>query len=236
MLGTSEPRKILWRSHPLRGGLAQAQPRIALRPRRRQRLGQDHVPQHPLGARRRDRGQRQPAQGGAARRAPAGSVPRRRGDHPRPHDDGDRAVWDALTEQQRILDGQGDPRASSPSRTCSAPTTATPRVARDLDPRGPRHPLRDPPAAARHASGGFKLRVLLAQVLLGGPDVLLLDEPPPTTSTSSRSAGSRSSSPRTRAAPWSSATISASSTTSRPTCSTSTTAPSPSTPATTPRS
>src|SRR5215212_5090236 len=26
-------------------------------------------------------------------------------------------------------------------------------------------------------SGGFKLRVLLAQVLLGGPDVALLDEP-----------------------------------------------------------
>jgi len=43
-------------------------------------------------------------------------------------------------------------------------------------------------------SGGWQMRVALAQLLLRRPDILLLDEPT-TTSTSKRGRGSRSSRP-----------------------------------------
>ncbi len=49
------------------------------------------------------------------------------------------------------------------------------RASSILDGLGIPVPLHHMPLAT--LSGGFKLRVLLAQVLLGGPDVLLLDEP-----------------------------------------------------------
>lgn len=91
---------------------------------------------------------------------------------------GDAPTWDALTEQRGIAEGRGDParlhdledilrvhdgytleaRASAILEGLGIPTASH------------RKPLTT-------LSGGFKLRVLLAQVLLGGPDVLLLDEP-----------------------------------------------------------
>ncbi len=81
-------------------------------------------------------------------------------------------------------------------------------------------------------SGGFKLRVLLAQVLIGGPDCLLLDEPTNHLDILSIRWLEKSWPPI--AAPrWSSRTISASSTTSRPTSWTWITARSPATSVTT---
>jgi ATPase subunit of ABC transporter with duplicated ATPase domains len=92
---------------------------------------------------------------------------------------GDGDVWRALKERERIVDhGEGDATRIadledalriSGGYTLEARSTAVleglgiPIVAH-------RRPLST-------LSGGFKLRVMLAQVLIGGPDAVLLDEP-----------------------------------------------------------
>ena len=92
---------------------------------------------------------------------------------------GDDAVFRVLKERASIIDhGQGDPDrladiedllASLDGYTLEARATA---ILEGLGIALGSHRL---PLGT--LSGGFKLRVLLAQVLLGGPDVLLLDEP-----------------------------------------------------------
>src|SRR4051812_6033953 len=93
---------------------------------------------------------------------------------------GDAVVWNALTEQRRIADS-GDHLAASRMADLEDQIAAHDgytlegRSAAVLEGLGI-------PTAVHHAplgtlSGGFKLRVLLAQVLVGGVDILLLDEP-----------------------------------------------------------
>jgi ATPase subunit of ABC transporter with duplicated ATPase domains len=93
---------------------------------------------------------------------------------------GDAVVWNALAEQRRIADG-GDHddagRLADLEDRIAAHDgyTLEGRSAAVLEGLGI-------PTAVHHAplgtlSGGFKLRVLLAQVLVGGVDILLLDEP-----------------------------------------------------------
>ncbi len=96
---------------------------------------------------------------------------------------GDAVVWNALTEQRRIADSGEAAHAADAGRMADLEDqiaahdgyTLEGRSAAVLEGLGI-------PTAVHHAplhtlSGGFKLRVLLAQVLVGGVDVLLLDEP-----------------------------------------------------------
>ena len=91
---------------------------------------------------------------------------------------GDQIVWQALVEQARL----GASESPDPQRVADLEDriaahdgyTLEARASAILQGLGIPAPYEAPLSTL---SGGFKLRVLLAQVLLGGPDVLLLDEP-----------------------------------------------------------
>ena len=91
---------------------------------------------------------------------------------------GDTMVWKALEQRARIIDHAGDANqlaeleetiATHDGYTLEARATAI------LEGLG--IPITSHQQQLSTLSGGFKLRVLLAQVLIGGPDCLLLDEP-----------------------------------------------------------
>jgi ATPase subunit of ABC transporter with duplicated ATPase domains len=95
---------------------------------------------------------------------------------------GDRSVWTALQERARIIDhGEGEPRTWA--RLAELEDTIRARDGYTLEARstaileGLGIPASHHRIPLSTLSGGFKLRVLLAQVLVGGPDALLLDEP-----------------------------------------------------------
>ncbi|RYE91030.1 MAG: ABC-F family ATP-binding cassette domain-containing protein, partial [Myxococcales bacterium] len=91
---------------------------------------------------------------------------------------GDHIVWQALSEQAR----QAQSESPDPQRVADLEDriaahdgyTLEARASAILQGLGIPAPYEAPLSTL---SGGFKLRVLLAQVLLGGPDALLLDEP-----------------------------------------------------------
>ena len=91
---------------------------------------------------------------------------------------GDRLVWDALAEQRRLTEGGGDAtRIADLEEIIRAHDGYTLEARASWILEGLGIPVAHHRQPLATLSGGFKLRVLLAQVLLGGPDVLLLDEP-----------------------------------------------------------
>src|SRR3954469_13153758 len=93
---------------------------------------------------------------------------------------GDAIVWNALTEQRRIADSGDHAEAGRMADledqiAAHDGYTLEGRSAAVLEGLG--IPTAVPRAPLGTLSGGFKLRVLLAQVLVGGVDILLLDEP-----------------------------------------------------------
>jgi ATPase subunit of ABC transporter with duplicated ATPase domains len=93
---------------------------------------------------------------------------------------GDAVVWSALAEQHRMVAAGGDVDAGRMADLEDVVAahdgyTLEARASEVLEGLG--IPTRLHRAPLSTLSGGFKLRVLLAQVLVGGVDVLLLDEP-----------------------------------------------------------
>ncbi|MBW2458246.1 MAG: ABC-F family ATP-binding cassette domain-containing protein, partial [Deltaproteobacteria bacterium] len=92
---------------------------------------------------------------------------------------GDRSVWEALTEKARLLaadEADGDAIAEVEERIQMADGyTLESRSAAVLEGLGIPGSVHQQPLAT--LSGGFRLRVLLAQTLIAKPDLLLLDEP-----------------------------------------------------------
>jgi ATPase subunit of ABC transporter with duplicated ATPase domains len=92
---------------------------------------------------------------------------------------GDAVVWSALEEQHRIAqDGHADHgRMADLEDRIAAHDGYTLKARASAILEGLGIPIASHEQPLRTLSGGFKLRVLLAQVLVGGADVLLLDEP-----------------------------------------------------------
>jgi ATPase subunit of ABC transporter with duplicated ATPase domains len=91
---------------------------------------------------------------------------------------GDALVWKALEERTKIIDHGGDAgKLAELEDTISTHDGYTLEARATSILEGLGIPLASHRQQLSTLSGGFKLRVLLAQVLIGGPDVLLLDEP-----------------------------------------------------------
>jgi len=93
---------------------------------------------------------------------------------------GDAVVWSALEEQRRLTSAPGDVDAARVADlediiAAHDGYTLEARASEVLE--GLAIPTKFHRSPLSTLSGGFKLRVLLAQVLVGGVDVLLLDEP-----------------------------------------------------------
>jgi ATPase subunit of ABC transporter with duplicated ATPase domains len=94
---------------------------------------------------------------------------------------GNPELWDAMVEKEKLLENAGEDfdaeRFSQLEETVQRHDgyTAEARAAAILEGLGLPEEVHRRPLST--LSGGFKLRVLLAQVLASSPDVLLLDEP-----------------------------------------------------------